>query len=103
MTVRHAIEKTMGLAWRDAPSRVKESTRKSVERAIAQEGDQPYEKDQVEYGQGTRAQHCGICSHFQKLHENGCDLVKGFIEYENWCNKWDEKPNETVFVDQKPS
>ena len=37
----------------------------------------------VNYSKGTRAEHCGICRHFQPPH--ACELVAGHIVPAWWC------------------
>jgi hypothetical protein len=51
-------------------------------------------KSDVDYGEGTKSEHCGICEHFEVERPNGCELVTGFIEDNKWCElfeKDDEK------------
>lgn len=37
----------------------------------------------VNYSPGTRAEHCGICRHFEPPHR--CELVAGHIVPSYWC------------------
>lgn len=51
--------------------------------------DNRYSKDQVNYGKGHADAHCGICTHYDKPKEDACELVKGTIHTEMWCEKYE--------------
>lgn len=60
------------------------------------------EKDQVNYSKGTTKEHCGNCEHFEALHKNGCELVKGFIKADMWCRLWKyEEDEEDEYEDEE--
>ena len=69
------------------------------EPAYDQETEPELDKDEVHYGDGTKTEYCGICVHYQVMRKNGCELVKGYIEYDKWCDRFEEKPDEAVFID----
>lgn len=48
--------------------------------------DKPFDKSEVEYGEGQPEQHCGNCGHFTAPHE--CELVNGGVDEDKWCNLW---------------
>lgn len=105
-TVRNSVNRAMGRPEEEVPKR--ESMRESIVRAIAdlnealanhdreaaekekEKGPEPqYEKDEVNYRDGDVREHCGKCSHFQVLKQNGCELVKGFIEAKKMCDEYE--------------
>lgn len=47
-----------------------------------------FTKSEVGYVRGTKAEHCGICTHYA-VHE--CELVEGRIFPAMWCRKFDKK------------
>ena len=98
-SARHSVMKAAGVPI--PPVIVVETVRESVENAIGQESEPEYAKDEVNYGMGTKTEYCGKCEHYQVMKKNGCELVKGFIEYEYWCDKYEEKPDEARWVDDQ--
>lgn len=44
-------------------------------------------KDAVDYGPGTRREHCAICRHFQPPH--ACERVEGTIDPTAWCEEFE--------------
>lgn len=46
-------------------------------------------KASVQYSLGMKSAHCGICRHFQPPH--GCEVVRGEIEPDYWCRKFERK------------
>lgn len=66
------------------------TVRQHIEEAVEHSKQGPiYSKAEVNYSKGTDKEHCGNCDHFEVLHKNGCELVKGDIRAGMWCNKWD--------------
>jgi len=51
-----------------------------------------FSKAEVDYSTGTKDEHCGICTHFEVVHRNGCEIVKGFIRAPDWCKKFNRDP-----------
>ena len=51
-------------------------------------------KADVEYGEGKPSEHCGICVHFQVYHKHACEVVKGVILPQMWCNRFKKKPKD---------
>ena len=50
---------------------------------------QQFDKSEVQFEHPAKgANHCSQCVHFQVLHKNGCEIVKGHIEAGDWCNKF---------------
>lgn len=47
-------------------------------------------KSEVKYSDGTPAEHCGNCQHFQR-HDEACTLVAGEIRANKWCKLWDKR------------
>ena len=45
-------------------------------------------KNEVDYGPGTRKEHCGICEHFEE--PSSCRKVRGVIDPEYWCNLFEK-------------
>lgn len=68
---------------------IRDTIKREVERSHRDEK-QAYSKSEVDYSKGTTEEHCGICEHFEVLHKNGCYLVRGHIESDMWCNKFEE-------------
>ena len=49
-------------------------------------------KSEVSYEHPAKGpNHCSQCVHFEVLHKNGCEVVKGHIEPEDWCEKFQQK------------
>ena len=46
-------------------------------------------KKSVDYSQGMKERHCGICRHFLPPH--ACRLVRGKIDDGMWCKKFKAK------------
>lgn len=40
-------------------------------------------KKAVDYGPGSRSEHCAICAHFEG--PQACELVRGLIDPAAWC------------------
>lgn len=68
------------------------SIRDTIKRQVGRDGSekQAYSKSEVDYSKGTMEEHCGKCEYFEVLHKNGCYLVRGHIESDMWCNKFEE-------------
>lgn len=119
-SVRDSVKRAMGRSVEEPPK--KEPMRTTIIRSIDQlnkslvayakelreeekkEAKEPegptYNKAEVDYGEGTRKEHCGLCEYYQVMHKDGCALVKGYIEYDMWCRLFEEKPDEGTFVDE---
>jgi hypothetical protein len=46
-------------------------------------------KVQVDYSQGMKTAHCGICTNF--MSPNRCKVVLGNISPECWCKRFSKK------------
>jgi hypothetical protein len=51
-------------------------------------------KQSVDYSQGMKARHCGICRYFEPPH--ACEKVEGRIETDKWCRLFKSKPQTIV-------
>ena len=60
----------------------------AVRRAMGGEGEaRKLTKAAVDYTvSGAPREHCGNCEHY--IPANACELVRGYIAHDGWCNKW---------------
>jgi hypothetical protein len=48
-----------------------------------------YAKSQVAYEHpAAKSNHCGICRHFIRSHPAACEIVRGDIAAEDWCERF---------------
>ena len=56
-------------------------------------------KSEVEFEHPAKGDHhCSQCVHFEVLHKNGCEVVQGHIEAQDWCDKFKPKPRKFVHI-----
>ncbi len=48
-----------------------------------------FTKTEVDYSEGYKPAHCGICEHFLRPHS--CEIVAGLIEPKMWCRKFKKR------------
>jgi hypothetical protein len=44
-------------------------------------------KDSVDYSEGMKGRHCGICKFFESDTQT-CEKVRGHIHSDMWCRLW---------------
>lgn len=64
------------------------SVRSSLAGVLVKSSGTKETKSAAGYTRGTKAAHCGICTHYQ-AHE--CDLVEGRIFPAMWCRYFDKR------------
>lgn len=52
-------------------------------------------KEDVDYSDGMKKSHCGICEYFEMDHKNGCHLVRGYIDESKWCTLFTKEGSES--------
>jgi hypothetical protein len=59
-----------------------------ISAALVNHTGEKFTKAEVGYAHGTKAEHCGICTHYAA---HGCELVEGRIFPAMWCRKFDKR------------
>ena len=51
-----------------------------------------YSKDEVGYEHPAKGrQHCSGCKHFEVIGPHHCEIVRGIILPQDWCEKYESK------------
>jgi hypothetical protein len=63
--------------------------RSDIKSSVAESKKKP--KASVDYSIGHAAEHCGICTYFERIEPRHCSKVKGIINRAYWCRLFEKK------------